>query len=308
MFDYKRLLKKSMQSHTLLTDTVGWGLCVGGYADKYLAGLVTMYKSYSWLRKRFLPFVGQCEKREQKPAAKDYVWVCWFQGMENAPDIVKACHDSMQHWLDGKELIVITRENYEQYAQLPDFIVEKWEKGILSDAHFSDLLRLELLIRHGGLWLDATAYLTGSLPSYITDSDFFVYRNGWMDREMIHMASWLIGSRRTGHPLLVETQALLYRYWEKYNYLKNYFLMHMFFRMATEAHEEEWAAVPYYNQIDNHLMAQVLEMPYSEHRLREICRQTPVHKLTYKLNALPPDCVAEHLGEIYESINLDRGC
>lgn len=55
------------------------------------------------------------------------------------------------------------------------------EKGIITNTHFSDLLRIELLINHGGLWLDATTYLTGTLPNYISENDFlFIEMVGWI--------------------------------------------------------------------------------------------------------------------------------
>lgn len=47
----KELILKSIKSKTLLTDIFGYGLIVTKFADKYLAGQVTMYKSYSWLKK-----------------------------------------------------------------------------------------------------------------------------------------------------------------------------------------------------------------------------------------------------------------
>lgn len=40
--------------------------------------------------------------------------------------------------------------------KLPDYIVKKWEKGRIPADLFSDLLRLELLIRYGGTWIDST--------------------------------------------------------------------------------------------------------------------------------------------------------
>ena len=93
---------------------------------------------------------------------------------------------------------------------------------------------------HGGLWIDSTTYMTGTIPAYIDDSNFFVYRNGWMDMEMINMGSWLIFSKYTNNIILLETQSLLYAYWKKYNYIKNYFLMHIFFRMVTDANNQSF--------------------------------------------------------------------
>ena len=125
-----------------------------------------------------------------------------------------------------------------------------------------------MLIKYGGLWLDATTYLTGVLPDYIKKNDFFVYRNGWMDMEMINMGSWFIYSKRTNNLLLLETRRLLYKYWKKYNYIKNYFLMHMFFRMVTDKNQETWKKVPVINQIDSHLLMQELNNEYDNKRYR----------------------------------------
>lgn len=297
----KNLILKSMQSKTLLTDIFGYGLVVTNFADKYLAGQLTMYKEYSWLKRKFGKEVQDYSKiKVESNEGKDCVWVCWLQGIDNAPQLVKDCYDSVSYWLKDKEIIVITEENYKDYVQFPEYIIEKWKKGIISNTHFSDLLRLELLIKYGGLWLDATTYLTGVLPDYIKKNDFFVYRNGWMDMEMINMGSWFIYSKRTNNLLLLETRRLLYKYWKKYNYIKNYFLMHMFFRMVTDKNQETWKKVPVINQIDSHLLMQELNNEYDNKRYREIIKLTSVHKLTYKGISNKKNTMAKYLNELYK--------
>ena len=169
---------------------------------------------------------------------------------------------------------------------------------MISNTHLSDLLRLELLIRYGGLWIDSTTYMTGTIPAYINDSDFFVYRNGWMDMEMINMGSWLIFSKYTNNKLLLETQSLLYAYWKKYNYIKNYFLMHIFFRMVTDANPELWEQVPAINHIDSHLLMQELPKHYDEKRCRQIMQFTSIHKLTYKAK-ISSGATADKLGKLF---------
>lgn len=296
------LVKKSMKSKTLLTDMFGSGLIVTGFADKYLAGQVTMYKSFKWLEKKYQKDVRVKKKlKSEENIQKEYVWFCWLQGIENAPKLVQDCYASIKYWLKDKEIIVITESNYKEYVEFPDYIIEKWKKGIITHTHFSDLLRIELLINHGGLWLDATTYLTGTLPNYISENDFFVYRNGWMDMEMINMGSWLISSKKTNNFLLVETRRLLYKYWEKNNFMKNYFLMHMFFRMVTDKNQEEWEKVPMVNHIDSHYMMQELSKEYNLNRCLEIVNLTPVHKLTYKFVKNDNEItVADKLGELYK--------
>ena len=43
-----------------------------------------------------------CEKLIHDNSKK--VWICWLQGMENAPEIVKKCYDSVRKNLSDKEI------------------------------------------------------------------------------------------------------------------------------------------------------------------------------------------------------------
>lgn len=299
----KKLVKKSIRQKTLFTDFFGYLLTKMKFADKYLAGQLTMYKSYSWLKKHFEKkidkFRNENLREECGTKVEKQVWICWFQGIENAPKIVQECYKSVCYWLKDWKITVITADNMNEYVQFPDFVMKKWKEGIISNTHLSDLLRIELLIRYGGLWLDSTVYLTGTVPAYIVDSDFFVYRNGWMDMEMIHMANWLIYSAHTNNVLLCEMRELLYSYWEKNNYIKNYFLFHMFFRMVTDANPVMWEKVPMINHIDSHLLLQELSKTYDPNRCKQITSLTSIHKLTYKIET-PDGSVANQLGKLFE--------
>lgn len=309
MSSIKRLISKSLKSHTLFADATSYGLIKLGYADKYLAGLVSMYRSYHWLCKRFNSACDRIVASAQNAGKLDCdvsdnrkrAWVCWLQGMASAPEVVQICSDSIRYWLRGWDIAVITGDNYSNFTELPGYVVEKWKQGVITDTHFSDILRLDLLVRYGGLWLDATTFLTGPLPSYITSDELFVYRNGWMDMDMIQMASWLIYASGPKNTMLCATRDLLFEYWNRYSYLKNYFLMHMFFRMVSDRCLDEWSKVPYFNQVDNHLLANELSRPLDIARISEIKKLTTVHKLTYKLSEkLESDSTAYQLSSMYQ--------
>lgn len=114
------------------------------------------------------------EQAESKMSNK--VWVCWFQGIENAPNLVKKCYKSLQENLYDKEIVLITSENMNKYVQFPNYIIEKWNAGLITNTHMTDLLRLELLIRYGGMWVDATVLCTSrskNIPKYYFDSELF---------------------------------------------------------------------------------------------------------------------------------------
>ena len=162
-------------------------------------------------------------------------------------------------------------------------------------------MRIELLIEHGGIWLDATTYLTAPLPEYITDSDFFVYHDGLFDKETVNMGNWLIRSK-ANNILLNETQNLLLKYWENENYLCHYFLFHMFFRTVTDIYEDEWQKMPYYNQMDNHILAIDFCKEFDKKRFEQIKNITSVHKLTHKVDnsKAAENSYLSKLGELYK--------
>ena len=97
-------------------------------------------------------------KDEFRHDLSNKVWVCWFQGMDQAPELVKKCFESLQRNLTDREIILITSDNMCNYVQFPDFILDKWKNGKITHTHMTDLLRLELLIKYGGMWVDSTVF------------------------------------------------------------------------------------------------------------------------------------------------------
>ena len=132
--------------------------------------------------------------------AENIIWVCWFQGLENAPFIVKQCIASIKRHAGGRKVVVITEQNLADYVTFPSFILRLREKGKISNAHYSDLLRLELLIKYGGIWIDATCYLTDSIISY---NGIFMYQTGRVSSNTIICASsWFISVTETNNEIL----------------------------------------------------------------------------------------------------------
>ena len=195
---------------------------------------------------------------------------------------------------------ILTKDNYREYITFPGFIQEKIDSGVITKTHMSDLLRLELLIRHGGTWLDATVLCSSpEVPSYMMDSDLFVFQDlkpGW-DGHCQRISSWMI-TARTGHPILRLTRALLYEYWRKNTQMADYFLFHDFFELAIEAYPEEWnEVIPCSNAAPHILLLRLFE-PYRRDVWEAVKEMTPFHKLSYKFDASD----AQIPGTYYRSI------
>ncbi|CAD0147620.1 Capsular polysaccharide synthesis protein [Streptococcus thermophilus] len=228
------------------------------------------------------------------------IWVCWFQGIENAPDIVKICIESLKRNIKSKDIIVITYENYRDYVTFPIFIQEKIDNGIISGAHMSDLLRLELLTKYGGTWVDATVYFSDdNFPNFFFDSDLFLFQKlkPALDGNPLAISNWFITSK-ANHPLLCMTKELLYSYWLKNNEVIHYFIFHMFFQIATEHYPNEWGRViPTSSSAPHSLLLRLFD-DYNEYLWDGISKQSSIHKLTYKFTTVD----TQRLGTFYRKI------
>ena len=91
------------------------------------------------------------------------IWVCWWTGEETAPDLVKQCIHSIKKRAGKHPVIFIDQNSYLSYVSIPKYMLEKVEKGDMGMAHLSDYLRVSLLEKYGGLWLDSTIFCSDTI-------------------------------------------------------------------------------------------------------------------------------------------------
>ena len=214
------------------------------------------------------------------------IWIFWWQGMGSAPNIVKVCHKSIYSHLSDWKIVLLTEQNYLDYISIPDFIMKKKDKGIISLAHFADILRLELLIKYGGLWIDSTVFCTsGNMPQSIIQSDLFVFQTQkpGADGKPTLMSNWLIYAK-ANHIILRLTLQLIYKYWERNDFLVDYFFFHKFFSIACEVYPQEAKKIPSFDNSVPHILLLHLFDKYDEKYWNDLKQMTCFHKLSYKLD------------------------
>ena len=283
----KEVLLTSLKNGTFLPLMMGTLFLGQDRKGLELIRLIVRYKLMKKLRKENAPaikeFLSSQISFDKKKSNK--VWICWMQGLENAPELVQRCVVSIQDNLPERDIVLITEENYSQYVEFPEHVMNKFAKGIISPTHFSDLLRLELLTRHGGTWIDSTVYCTSpEIPSYMLDSDLFVFQGlKPIDGHVMQISSWFITSE-THNELLELTKYLLYKYWEKYDYMKDYFIFHLMFQLAIETYPKKWKEVfPASNTLPHILLLNLFE-DFNQTWWNNLLLTTPLHKLTYKFD------------------------
>jgi len=245
------------------------------------------------------------EIEDKKFDNKTIIWQYWEQGMENAPSIVKACVDSVEKYKNGHEHIILDRNSIKSYTDIPEYIWDLNQKGVIKSAHMSDIIRTNLLTKHGGVWIDATVLLTDDLAEYITDADLFVFQNDLrIDLDGLNMASYFIASK-PHNKILERTQWLLNKYWKENRFLNNYFMFLHAFTLVSQASKEmkdEFSKIPYFSFLSVQRFQKELLNKYDEKRWEQIKKVSSVHKLSYKTHVLCKKGEMQIEGTYYEKL------
>lgn len=240
--------------------------------------------------KRYLPSVNQVK---EMPIIKDdeneKIWTMWQQGEEKAPALVKACYRSIRRHCK-QELVILDDNNFEQYVNLPKEIIEKYRAGKIRRAHFADIVRVELLYEHGGIWLDSTAFLTQPIPQWIIDLDFFVYMVGNVGQKYSYMQNCFIRARK-GAFLLAAWRAMILDYWMHENHSFDYFMHQLLFKtlvMNDDRAKKYFAQMPHIDQDPTHALWHVYKhKPYDEKLFKKLTKDAFFQKCAYADASLP---------------------
>lgn len=265
-------------------------ILLSGKSPKQLNALISQKmepilqeKYQTFLRERKTFYDGQkLEHRRSK-----VVWFCWLQGLEQAPPIVKACYRSLRQHLSDWEIRVVTEENWSGFVELPEHIVLLWEKKQIPPALFTDLLRLQLLIRYGGTWIDSTILCTGTAHAKeLLDADLFLFQYRAPESSPVSfegISNWFITSC-TNNPVLLVLRDLLYAYWRDYDCTLYYFIFHLFFSMLAKEYPEAIAEMPYGYSVWSHTLQRHWEEPFSQKKWDRLTSMVDFHKLTYRVD------------------------
>jgi len=232
------------------------------------------------------------------PADKKIIWQYWADGFDspNIPELVKVCLRSVEKHTPQYLLFRLSDENLNEWIEMPCWLYKK--KTIMSKAHFADLLRCMLLSLYGGLWLDASVFLTGEIPEYIFKENFFMYRRDDSEKDRIYWEStfanyfcWspqfavrsLIGVMYAKDKCKVVSDfaSILLAFWEHNDRASDYFFFQILIEEYFRKHPESEPKI--FNDTVPHLLRQYInENPAPGYSFSDILRKTTVHSLNYK--------------------------
>lgn len=99
-------------------------------------------------------FLGQAEQFPR------IIWTYWVTGAEDMPEVVKRCIDTWTKHNPDYSIRIMSRQTYRVY--LPDLNLDQLRHND-SPARESDFMRLALLSKYGGFWMDASTICTAPL-------------------------------------------------------------------------------------------------------------------------------------------------
>jgi len=227
-------------------------------------------------------------RMEETPAVRndggERIFTLWLQGEDAAPPLVKACFRSVRHHCT-QPLVVLDERTLGDWIELPDAIVEKFRRGKIRAANFSDIVRAELLYRHGGYWMDATCFVTAPIPAEITAADFFLFMAGGIDPENAIQSCFI--RARKGDYLLAAWRKMMIDYWTRENGAFNYFMFHYMFQTLVR-HDpraaEHFARMPRVEQDPTHLLwwSDAPERKFDRELFERMTADTFFQKTTYR--------------------------
>ena len=264
-------------------------------------------KYYDFSKNVILEFVLKLRRKakidesntDKKEVTKEFpkiIWTMWQQGEAQMPEMVKATVKTIKEFAErsGCEFHLLTDKNLKCFVNIPKDITEKYNKKELSAAHYSDIVRFSLLYQYGGIWMDATLFVSPYATLEMFEGDFFSLNHPPTHPEQIERT---IGDFKWSGFLLAGKKEKtyfkhiyeLYIYFvRKYSFFISYLMMDYFILSEYELNEEFKVSVddlPILAPAEKvWFLREHADKFFDEKEWEEVLKMTPILKTTYKIN------------------------
>ena len=243
-----------------------------------------------FLEKEFYEFIINYEFNTCNQKNSKIIWTLWMQGYENAPELVKSTIDSIRKFaeLNNFQFILLEENTIEKYIVFPKLIKEKMDLGVIDYTKISDILRVSLLAKYGGTWVDATIYMKEEFDSSLLLQNYYTIKTGGIEDYSPNISNnrWK-GFFLSGNSSLFNfTRDFFFEYYSRYDIAVDCLLIDYIFDIAYKYDEkiknqmlELEKSNPNLFWLESHLGDEFDQKVWDN-----ITETTKVFKTTYKLS------------------------
>lgn len=239
----------------------------------------------SLLKKEFEPIIEKYRKFKNNPlpiTKETPIWVCWWQGEYQMPELIRQCYKLIQQNSNGHPIHLITKDNYKNYIELPSHILKKVNMNNISYTILSDNIRMTLLAKYGGIWIDSTYWITSPINIH---TSFFTIRQDRF-KGGISNFRWTCHAIGAGSPYYIFAFIRdCYSYHLSIHETNvEYLLLDYIINLAYEEFEDFKDIIDNLPNYEPHIyiMPWLFNQKYNDEKLKEILETTPLLKLTLK--------------------------
>ena len=267
----------------------------------------------SWVRNHFRRFVfTQYFRFALLPALKNFstaaaakatkspdtIWQIWAQGEASAPPIVAQCFASAAAHKGTLGHKILDAAALENLTDIPPVVWKKYRAGKIGEAHFSDIARLALLAKYGGVWADATCFFTAEISPDILAADFFMFQKSARGAYGHFFVQNCFIRAKAGNYLARAWYFLICEYWSREVCALDYFMHQIIFRalvMYDARACSEWRRIPKKDQDATHAAHLLIAKPFDRDAWNTASSRSFFQKLVHSWHkihhpkGMPPD-------------------
>lgn len=201
--------------------------------------------------------------------------------------VLKVCVDSIKRNAGNHRVIILTDDNYKQYVDIPKWVEEKKNKGIISRTHYSDILRLSLLAQHGGMWIDSTFFCTGiGLQEYFKASLWSIKRPDYFHASIAagYFANYSFACDQEHRWIFKVILDFLLEYWKENDIMTDYLFLDYLIVLVQKYDSqiaEEFKNIKSNNPECDELY-KIMGEKFNENKWNELKKNTCLFKLSWK--------------------------
>lgn len=247
-----------------------------------------------YLKEEYKDFISIYQRKSYdlngKNEKSETIWTLWFQGDSDdvQPEVIRMCLKNMKKNCDSHPLKIITKDNYQKYTDIPGYIIDKVKSRQISYTHLSDLIRMSLLLKHGGLWMDATVFTTKRLPDEIFRMKYFTVKHAYKNVRNVSKERWtgFLQASESNNILCDFIYSFFLEYWKTQKILIHYLLIDYVFALAYNeipACRKILDDVPL-NNPELYNLEDLMSSKFDENTYKKLTDETMFFKLSWKSN------------------------